>query len=143
MNNITSVGANNYLSFGANFENHTSDSIYIAGGTIGNIGLKQIKLSGIVDVANLGSAGNYNYWVDLFTNPSMALEVYNLDTFRLVYKGDEFKLEQDGGRLSITEGTGGKNYIIYVPVNDTLDMEQTDLDGVSNQGIYLTTILLS
>ncbi|MDR2901965.1 MAG: hypothetical protein LBU87_02500, partial [Lactobacillales bacterium] len=126
------TSGNSSIIFGADFENHVSDSITtVSANTAQSIDLRGINITGNLDI------GDY---VDLFTNRTNGyLDIGNINTFKLVYDGYWYSLTYDTGRLTVDTKLGVA-YPIYVPGSgsfDTLDFESTTLDNKSTEGILI------
>ena len=132
LGSIVSIGSNNYLSFGANFQTQNSDMINASTAT-GDINLKSINLSGTVTVGDR---------IQLFGDDYLEfLNLGTLGSFRLIYNNMDYVLEQDSTDKKyikvIAEDGLTDQYVWYVPNSNTLNVASTNLDGVSTKGILV------
>lgn len=135
---LASITAQNDSSiiFGGNFVSHISDQINArTADSTQSIRLRAINMSGGLDLSNLGA----NY-VDLFSNQSTGyLDIANKDSFALIFDGHLYSIDYAQGRISI-KADEGFAYPIYVAETeqfDTVDMEDTNMDAKSGEGILV------
>ena len=130
---LSLTGANNYISFGADFSAGTSDSIDAAAISGSGLKLKKINTTGSL------SAGNT---VTLFNNATTLIT--NIAGFSLVDSGNIYTFSQTNSNKNITVATAGvlSTYPINISASQTLDFNDTNVSnetgGVINNSGVLT-----
>ena len=133
LKSLSLTGANNYISFGADFSAGTSDSIDAAAISGSGLKLKKINTTGSL------SAGKT---VTLFNN--ITTPITNITGFSLVDSGNIYTFSQTNSNKNITVATAGilSTYPINISSSQTLDFNNTNVSnetgGVINNSGVLT-----
>ncbi len=118
INNLTATG-DSYISFGANFNQGTSDSLDIASAT-GELGIYNIRF---------GSFGNVGDTITLFDD--QVVTISNLDKYTKVYNNIDYKFAQNGGELEIISKDLVRAESVVLE-DEILDVQDTVLNGMTS-----------